>query len=185
MNNYFDNYYYIDYHLDMETKRLIIRTLTNKDAYDIFKHIYHDRKVQETFLANYVDNFEDFNFERILDYFEKNRSFYYGIELKDTHECIGMIFENDRINEDIEIGYAIGSNHWNKGYVSEALEVVIEELKQREDCKRIFAGAFSDNIASLRVMEKCGMKFAYVIEKELEWQGKMYDVTYYEIIKEI
>ena len=168
----------------METNRLIIRTLTIKDAYDIFVNIQHDKKVQETFLAKYVENFEDFHFNRTLDFFEKNRSFYYGIELKDTHECIGMIFENERINDDIEIGYAIGSNHWNKGYMSEALEVVIEELKNREDCKRIFAGAFSENKASLRVMEKCGMKYAYTIEKELEWHGKMHDCTYYEIIKE-
>lgn len=168
----------------METNRLIIRTLTIKDAYDIFVNIQHDKKVQETFLAKYVENFEDFHFDRTLDFFEKNRSFYYGIELKDTHECIGMIFENERINDDIEIGYAIGSNHWNKGYMSEALEAVIEELKNREDCKRIFAGAFSENKASLRVMEKCGMSYAYTIEKELEWHGKMHDCTYYEIIKE-
>ena len=168
----------------METNRLIIRTLTIKDAYDIFVNIQHDKKVQETFLAKYVENFEDFHFDRTLDFFEKNRSFYYGIELKDTHECIGMIFENERINDDIEIGYAIGSNHWNKGYMSEALEVVIEELKNRKDCKRIFAGAFSENKASLRVMEKCGMSYAYTIEKELEWHGKMHDCTYYEIIKE-
>ena len=116
----------------METKRLIIRTLTNKDAYDIFKNIYHDEKVQETFLANYVESFDAFNFDRIIDYFEKNRSFYYGIELKDTHECIGMIFENEKINEDIEIGYAIGFEHWNNGYVSEALEAVIDELKNTD-----------------------------------------------------
>lgn len=168
----------------METNRLIIRTLTNKDAYDIFKNIYHDEKVQETFLANYVESFDVFNFDRIIDYFEKNRSFYYGIELKDTHECIGMIFENEKINEDIEIGYAIGFEHWNNGYVSEALEAVIDELKNRNDCKRIFAGAFSENKGSLRVMEKCGMKYAYTIEKELEWHGKMHDCTYYEIVKE-
>lgn len=168
----------------MDTKRLIIRTLTNKDAYDIFKNIHHDKKVQETFLVNYVENFNDFNFDRMLNYFEKNRSFYYGIELKDSHECIGMIFENDRVDDDIEIGYAIGFNYWNQGYVSEALECVIQELKNRKDCKRIFAGAFSENKASLRVMEKCGMKFAYIIKNELEWQGRFHDVTYYEIVKE-
>ncbi len=171
------------YDKNMETKRLILRKLKMSDAYDIYQNIHHDPKVLETFLCKYCETFEEMDFEKMLRYFENTKSFYYGIELKDTHVCIGMIFENDRIEGNIEIGYAIGSCYWNQGYVSEALEAVLDELKQT-NYERIYAGAFKENPASLRVMEKCGMSYSHTIQNEINWHDKMHDVVYYEIVKE-
>ena len=167
----------------METNRLIIRTLTIKDKEDIFNNVNHDLEVGKTFLVKYVENIEDFHFERTLEYFEKNTTFYYGIELKDTHECIGMIFENERKDNIIEVGYAISSKQWNRGYTTEALAAVLDELLKRDDIDVVTAGAFKENIGSWRVMEKCGMKYTHTVENELEWLGKMHDIVYYEMRK--
>lgn len=167
----------------METKRLILRTLSLKDARDIFESIHHDKKVLEYFLARYYDDYDDFDFESLLRYFRNSRSFYYGIELKENHQCIGMIFENARNKNKIEIGYAISSKKWNQGYASEALKAVLEELLQKEDLV-VSAAAISENKASIRVMEKCGMKFSHVVKNEIEWNGKIHDVVYYVKEKE-
>ena len=87
----------------METKRLLLRKLSKSDAYDVYQNIFHDEKVLETFLGRYAATFDDFDFDGLLTFFEK-KSFSYGIELKENHECIGIIFENQRHEDNIEIG---------------------------------------------------------------------------------
>lgn len=115
-------------------------------------------------------------------FFEK-KLFCYGIELKENHECIGIIFENERHDETIEIGYALSSAYWNLGYMSEALAAVLKELMEEEKGHVFSAAAFKENVGSWRVMEKCGMKYSHTVKDEIEWQGKSHDVVYYEIKK--
>lgn len=163
----------------METKHLILRTLTKKDAWDMYEHIHHDQEVLKTFLAQYAPSFDSFDFDRILTYFERNKLFYYGIELKENHRCIGLIFDNASSEDGIEIGYALSSAYWNRGYGQESLQAVVDELGKK-GYKRIYAAAFKENKASLRIMEKCGMRYSHTVEAEIEWQGKKHDVVYYE-----
>ena len=51
-----------------------------------------------------------------------------------------------------EIGYWIGRRFWGKGIASAALIAFLEELPMRP----LHARAAKDNIASIRVLEKCG-----------------------------
>lgn len=178
----FDNIFVLVYHKNMETKRLLLRKLRKSDAYDIYRNIFHDKKVLQTFLGRYAATFDTFDFDGMLDFFEK-KLFCYGIELKENHECIGIIFENERHDETIEIGYALSSAYWNLGYMSEALAAVLKELMEEEKGYVFSAAAFKENVGSWRVMEKCGMKYSHTVKDEIEWQGKSHDVVYYEIKK--
>ena len=164
----------------MKTKRLNLRPLTIQDKQDIFEHIAHDSQVVQTFLIKYAETIDEFHYDHLLEYLEKNASFYYAIELLEKKECIGMIFENDHKENESEIGYALSSKYWNQGYMSEALEAVIQDLKKQKGIT-ISAGAFKENIGSIRVMEKCGMVYSHTIENELEWLGKKHDVVYYKV----
>ena len=181
---YFDNSFLLVYHRDMETKRLLLRKLSKSDAYDVYQNIFYDEKVLETFLGRYAATFDDFDFDGLLTFFEK-KLFSYGIELKGNHECIGIIFENQRHEDNIEIGYALSSIYWNLGYMSEALKAVLYELMERNEGNVFSAAAFKENIGSWRVMEKCGMKYSHTVKNEIEWKGKSHDVVYYEMKKEI
>ena len=51
-----------------------------------------------------------------------------------------------------EISYWIGREYWGKGIATEALRQFIEEL----DIWPLHAHAAADNLASIRVLEKCG-----------------------------
>lgn len=168
------------YHKIMETTRLILRPLEIKDAYDIFRNIHHDPHVLECFLASYYENYDDFDFRKVLTYFKENKHFYYAICLKETDQCIGMIFENHYEKGHCEIGYAIGSAYWNQGYMSEALQKVLEVWLNHEEVDCILAGAFVENGASINVMKKCGMKYSHLIKNEIEWHGNLHDVVYYK-----
>lgn len=51
-----------------------------------------------------------------------------------------------------EVSYWLGREHWGKGFATQALRAFLEFFPVRP----VFARASKDNIASLRVLEKCG-----------------------------
>lgn len=78
-----------------------------------------------------------------------------GIRLGDT--LIGFINDPEIREASIEVGYVIDPAYHGKGYMTQALQLAIAELFAL-GYRRVIAGAFEHNTASLRVMEKCGMK---------------------------
>lgn len=53
-----------------------------------------------------------------------------------------------------EIGYWIGRPFWGRGIATQALRLFIDELGARP----LYASAAKDNLASIRVLDKCGFK---------------------------
>jgi RimJ/RimL family protein N-acetyltransferase len=51
-----------------------------------------------------------------------------------------------------EVGYWIGRAFWGKGVATRALRTFLEEVTERP----IYAGVAEHNVASIRVLEKCG-----------------------------
>lgn len=77
-----------------------------------------------------------------------------------TGECIGwcgLKFHED--TGETDVGYRLFRRHWGKGYGTEACSSAMKFGFGRLGLKRIYAEARKENIASLRIMEKCGMQF--------------------------
>jgi RimJ/RimL family protein N-acetyltransferase len=51
-----------------------------------------------------------------------------------------------------EVGYWLGKEHWGKGVATEALSQFVAQVKARP----LFAHVVAHNVASIRVLEKCG-----------------------------
>ena len=56
--------------------------------------------------------------------------------------------------ENIEVTYWLGKKHWGKGVATQALNRMLHLVVDRP----IFARAATDNIGSIRVLQKCGFK---------------------------
>ena len=162
----------------METERLIIDEIRESDKEDYFYNISHDKKVLETFICKYVEDIKDFDFAPYL----ANKNIY-AIRLKPTNKLIGIILYFDETQESCEIGYGIGSNYWNNGYVTEAVKAFIKYLFEEKGFNTVYASFFVGNDASKRVMEKNGMTYNRYSAKELEYLGKERDLIYYVIHK--
>jgi RimJ/RimL family protein N-acetyltransferase len=54
------------------------------------------------------------------------------------------------------IGYWIGEPFWGQGFMSEALAAFVTYIFEATDTDAIYCGAFTENVASLRVQEKVG-----------------------------
>jgi len=79
----------------------------------------------------------------------------YLIELRDTGEVIGSTGFSFQDVRDAEVGYVLAVKFWGCGYATEALGALVE-LAPRLGIYRLHAPIHADNIASARVLEKCG-----------------------------
>ena len=59
-----------------------------------------------------------------------------------------------RIDDQLEVTYWVDRTQWGKGIASAALEILLAETAERP----VYARAASDNIGSLRVLEKAGFR---------------------------
>ena len=59
-----------------------------------------------------------------------------------------------RIDGQLEVTYWVDRTQWGKGIASAALQIVLSETAARP----VYARAASDNVASLRVLEKAGFR---------------------------
>ena len=58
----------------------------------------------------------------------------------------------------MEFGYGLHPEHWGRGYVTEAANLICEYLFQRYPIEKITAYANLDNIESQRVLQKTGFR---------------------------
>jgi ribosomal-protein-alanine N-acetyltransferase len=57
------------------------------------------------------------------------------------------------------IGYVLSRHCWRRGYATEALELVSAALLCHTPVRRVWAQCVGENIASQRVLEKCGFHY--------------------------
>lgn len=92
--------------------------------------------------------------------------------------AVGIINETDKDDEMIELGYAINPRYQGKGYCTLALNKAINILLEK-GYKKIVCGAFATNRASIRVMEKVGMKKVDKTEV-INYHGEDHVCVFYE-----
>ena len=96
-------------------------------------------------------------------------------------QLAGFMNETEKEGSSIEIGWVVHPNYQNRGFATQAAKLAIEALFAR-GFTEVVAGAFEENLASLRVMEKAGMTR---LEKtdEIDYRGKTHRCVYYSIQK--
>lgn len=96
--------------------------------------------------------------------------------------CIGFLNDVEIKDGKIELGYVIHPEFQGKGYMTRALDLAIREVFDL-GYDEILCGAFAENPASSRVMEKCGMlRLSYT--EVIPYRGKDHTCVYYGIKKE-
>jgi RimJ/RimL family protein N-acetyltransferase len=84
-----------------------------------------------------------------------------------------------------ELGYWIGTAHWNRGYCTEAAKAVLQYGFDVLKYHKISARHFVGNISSGRVMKKAGMKREGLLEDEVMKDGKYITVELYGIVNPV
>ena len=135
-----------------------------------------DEKVKETYMLPDFETKEHVIalFERLKELSYKDERFVRGVYWDD--ELIGLINDVEIEGDKLEIGYAICSLYHNLGYGTEMLKIALAQLIEK-GFSEIKAGAFIENPASTRIMEKAGMtRIDYT--DEVEYRGKVHKCIY-------
>jgi len=123
--------------------------------------------------------------EKFLEIFsDQDPVTFFGIDYNE--EYVGNISLSpcaDVYRMSAEIGYFIGEPYWNKGIVSTAVNLVTEYGFEKLGLVRIHTGVFEYNIASQRVLEKCGYVKEGISRKSVLKQGKLWDEVRYARLK--
>ncbi len=162
----------------IKTKRLTLKQLSPLDRENA-KAILTDKTVKKTYILPDFKTEDEITkiFERLLKYSRSRKHYLVGIYLEKT--LIGFINEVEVKGKSIELGYVIHPDHHNRGYMTEALSAAICDLFKK-GFRRIITGAFEENVASIKVMKKCGMR-KIKKEENLEYRGKTHHCLYYAI----
>lgn len=82
------------------------------------------------------------------------------VSLAETGEVLGIcgLIQRDYLDAP-DIGYAFLQAHAGQGYASEAAQAVVDQARQALGLRKLYALTSPDNLASMRVLEKCGFAF--------------------------
>jgi [ribosomal protein S5]-alanine N-acetyltransferase len=104
----------------------------------------------------------------------------WAITSLETQTFFGAISLMPRVNSHYnlgELGYWLGLPYWNQGFMTEAVKSVVRYGFDTLKLHRIHAAAFSRNPASIRVMEKAGMRFEGIARGRMLKNGVFEDVS--------
>lgn len=165
----------------LETPRLILRQFTITDAQNLLEL---DSDIE---VIRYVDlgiikngkplekNYEDYHNKTLpkwLQYYQQYPGYgFWAVLEKSSQEFIGWFHLrpalDSQINvssglfhaDEIELGYRLRRVSWGKGYATEGSRALVLKAFAELGTQCTVASALAENRASIRVMEKAGLKF--------------------------
>ena len=96
---------------------------------------------------------------------------------------IGVVPGKDTERISAEMGYWLGEKYWNKGIVSRAISEMVNYVFTELPITKLFAGVYSHNPASMRVLEKAGFVKEGILRKTAIKNGVVVDIHYYGLVK--
>jgi RimJ/RimL family protein N-acetyltransferase len=151
----------------LETERLILRRLTTDDAPFIldllnqpsFIQFIGDRGVRN------LDDARQYILNGPVASYERYGFGLYLTLLKDGESPIGIcgLVKRDAL-PDADVGFAFLPQFWLKGYAFESASAIMAYGRDALGLERILGVTSSDNIGSIRVLEKLGLRFERMVK---------------------
>ena len=166
--------------MQFKTQRLTLHPFCESDKPKMLEMLY-DESIKKTYM---IPDFKSVaEAEKLFGAFSRLSlsadRYVGGIYLGD--ELIGFMNDTEIEGDRIELGYVISPKYQNNGYCTEALTGAVAYLFEN-GFSEVICGAFEENAASIRVMQKSGMT---KLEKtdEIEYKGKRHNCIYYSKTK--
>ncbi|MBS1743402.1 MAG: GNAT family N-acetyltransferase [Bacteroidetes bacterium] len=147
--------------LILQTPRLYLRRFTTDDAHlllqlnsdpEVLKYLHEPALQDEAHATEILKNI-------ILPQYEKNLG-RWATYITNSEEFIGWCGLKYHMDTgEIDLGYRFMKKHWGKGYATEAAQHTLNYGLQELLLKEITACAHVENLASLKVLEKIGMRY--------------------------
>lgn len=153
----------------LETSRLIMRPFQEEDI-GLLAELMANRDFMRFSLGPYTREQTQSVLQKFLSWNQAGLPSQFAVIFRTNNQLIGycgfLHWHLDGVDE-IEIGYRLHPDYWNRGLATEAARAVREHAFRDLSLSRVISLIHPDNIPSRRVAEKNGMK----IERETVFRG--------------
>ncbi len=157
-----------NYETDLPTlrgERLTIRPLTEADDAAIVKLFSDERSLETWFRPPYTSIQQAQEYRGTLQTgFERRTLFVWGIFASADGSGegplagVGILTRWSALHRRIDLGYYLASDHWGRGYATEAVGVMLRFAYDSLGVHRVEAEVVPGNDASVRVLERAGFR---------------------------
>ena len=163
----------------IENETLILKPLDQSMYFDVWQNSLDEdnrRFVPDEVFETLEDATDAVNY-LMSCYNNENGPYVYAVIRKADDKNLGYV-QLVKIEEGWEIGYHIAKRYTGNGYATSAVKLFLEYLKRDTNIKEVYGVALADNLASRKVLNKCGF--------DLYFEGVgMYQGTPKKIIKSV
>ena len=170
----------------LESERLLFRKLTDADAPEILALRGKPetmRFIPRPLLTDIGSALA--HIKTINDKIEENLDINWAVTEKDNDKCIGIMgfYRTEPEHFRTEIGYIILPQYWGKGYVTEAVQTLLDFAFNSLNLHSVGAVIDSRHKASERVLQKNGFtKEAHFVEN-FYYNNEFTDTVIYSLLK--
>jgi len=161
----------------LETDRLILRPISEDDIDNLLEFFTDPETIKYLQGRKTREQVKEW-ISLVLDSYRKYQFGPFAVINKNSNDFLGycgLYLQKDVGGADeIEILYGLIKRFWNKGYATEAAKKVYEYGKNDLKIDRFISIIHPDNVNSVKVSEKIGMKF----EKAAFVWGKQYNIYF-------
>lgn len=176
----------------MQGKQIYVRSVEESDVEALLKLEVDNRDFFQRFTGLRGDEFytSEGQLERIRKARESSKTdqgYLYVIGLRDTGVLIGEIMLTEVVRGNLQscwIGYFLDQDHNGKGYMTEAVQLVVKFAFQELKFHRMEAGVMPHNLGSIQVLLKAGFHKEGIARKNVKINGKWEDHQTLAILNE-
>lgn len=171
----------------IETPRLILRKMRVSDIDDMYDYAKREEVTKYLLWKEHkTRDHTDRYLKYVVSLYKTGKFFDFAVEYRENGRMIGTcgLASVDADNDCVEIGYVISPDYQGMGIATEALEAMLRFSFCDMRVNRAEARYMVENIASRKVMEKCGMTFEGIYRNKLYVKGKYRDIGVCAILAE-
>jgi ribosomal-protein-alanine N-acetyltransferase len=174
--------------MKLETERLILRDFVEDDWQRVLEY-----QTNLLYLRYYQWTESDRTPEALQEFVgwflehqrqEPRIKFQLAITLKSNDLLIGNCGIRRDTPDAIEadIGYELDPKYWDHGYATEAAHAMVDFGFSRFDLHRVWSWCVADNINSVNVLEKLGMRQEGRLREKEYYKGRWWDTLMFAIL---
>src|SRR5438874_13409122 len=155
--------------MELQTARLMLRSFREEDV-DAMTQLFANPDLMRFSLGVFTERKQTVAFiEKVMGWDRMGIPSQFAVVPRGEHAAVGYcgFYHHAEVPGEIEIGYRLHPDYWNRGLITEAAGAVRDHAFRDLKLPRVISLIHPENIASRRVAGKIGM----ALEKQTIYRG--------------
>jgi RimJ/RimL family protein N-acetyltransferase len=173
--------------LPVRTERLILREFVKSDFDAVFAYSSDPKVTRYLFFGpRDADSTAEYLEELLASQIEQPRTrFELAVEETASGRVIGACDLSLIEANVVDLGYMLGTPDWGKGYATEISQALLEAAFRELRAERVISTVDVNNGASIRVLEKIGMRWEAVFRRHRRAKNRWWDCHMFVMPREV